>query len=956
MNERYLLDRLRRRIDEIEQRHAQDIKSLRSELEQFESRDADDPDTTAGQPPPLPDEPPQRSDPQPASVTPPAETSAPPAKSTPEPDPPPSTASTARADFPQPASAETTPATQREKTSPAALEMDLGRVWLVRVGVVILLTGLVFLGNYAYQNWIRDISNGLRLTALFALSGVWVEAGRRITQRENLQRFGEVVMAGGLGFFYYCVYASHHVDRLRVIDNPLLAGILLVVAAVVIAAVAWRRESKIMATMSMMLASYTTVVQPLGWLACVANSALAGMGLAFLTRRGWAAPGWVAMLGMYFAFALWQVLGAAGEGSDRLATLWFLAPSWLVFAVTGVTPHAGAALSDRARAWFAGANNGLFFLLFGTLWLLHHGGKDFWMVVGVLGLIWIGFGIYARRVLPVAGSVNLSQGLLLLGLCGILKLDGYHIPLAFAIEALALAVAYHRFGGRVEAVFSLLAGIVAALWLWGANEPPPVWSIVVMLGPLGAATWIMRRAAGFDRRRRFRVFARFAAAGLFWSGWVVFVIGAIWRIDANSATLASAVAALLLGWAALRIDLKRRMRELAWGALAMLAVAMARLLEVGLIQSIDTSILLIAVTVHLAGAWLWRTNRKGANLTLGNPRDDRRLNEWLHAILAGLGIWMVCEHYDVRNEFQFLATMAAAWGLAVAAIFTRSGRLAIVAGLLSLGAVAIAWPAHDLDSGEARAFLFATPIALAALPCWFALPAGARVPRFGRVTGSFFCRTAAFFAWMLAIYHFGDRYALDGWAATMIVLTLATLIVRIKIPFEAMAFLGIAALSLWIDTIFITQWSHMDSPDSWRGVGVVAALLLLVTTHRQRVAVIKDANQRRHVIAILACLAWVFAALWATQMLVWRMGWDGCVILWSTLGLLTVMIGLWQHLRSLRLAGLLLLVVALAKLFAIDVWDFTAFTRVMSFIALGIALILLGWFYNYCAATLKKWL
>jgi uncharacterized membrane protein len=36
--------------------------------------------------------------------------------------------------------------------APALREVDFGRVWLVRTGVVILLTGLVFLGNYAWQS------------------------------------------------------------------------------------------------------------------------------------------------------------------------------------------------------------------------------------------------------------------------------------------------------------------------------------------------------------------------------------------------------------------------------------------------------------------------------------------------------------------------------------------------------------------------------------------------------------------------------------------------------------------------------------------------------------------------------------------------------------------------------------------------------------------------------------
>src|SRR5947209_6040539 len=46
------------------------------------------------------------------------------------------------------------PQPQPQKKS---FEFQLGTVWLVRIGIVMLLTGLIFLGNYAYQNFIGRI-------------------------------------------------------------------------------------------------------------------------------------------------------------------------------------------------------------------------------------------------------------------------------------------------------------------------------------------------------------------------------------------------------------------------------------------------------------------------------------------------------------------------------------------------------------------------------------------------------------------------------------------------------------------------------------------------------------------------------------------------------------------------------------------------------------------------------
>ena len=78
------------------------------------------------------------------------------------------------------------------------------------------------------------------------------------------------------------------------------------------------------------------------------------------------------------------------------------------------------------------------------------------------------------------------------------------------------------------------------------------------------------------------------------------------------------------------------------------------------------------------------------------------------------------------------------------------------------------------------------------------------------------------------------------------------------------------------------------------------------------------------------------------------------VLLWTLLGFAAVTAGLWMRLRVVRQAGFALLALALVKVFAVDVWDFNAFMRVVSFMVLGCALILLGLFYNKFTDVLKR--
>ena len=87
--------------------------------------------------------------------------------------------------------------------------------------------------------------------------------------------------------------------------------------------------------------------------------------------------------------------------------------------------------------------------------------------------------------------------------------------------------------------------------------------------------------------------------------------------------------------------------------------------------------------------------------------------------------------------------------------------------------------------------------------------------------------------------------------------------------------------------------------------------------------------------AALAGLTCLVATLWATQMLVWRFGWKPTAVLWTILGFAFVSAGLWQRLHILRVCGFGLLIVFFCKHFAMDIWDFTTFMRVASFIVLG---------------------
>ena len=114
------------------------------------------------------------------------------------------------------------------RTASEPFELRVGTYWMPRIGIVILLTGLVFLGNYAYHLIVPLLGPWGKLSLLtlagvgLAGLGAWLERSR-----ETLRNYGRVLMAGGAATIYYTAYAAHFVERLRVIESPILGGMLL---------------------------------------------------------------------------------------------------------------------------------------------------------------------------------------------------------------------------------------------------------------------------------------------------------------------------------------------------------------------------------------------------------------------------------------------------------------------------------------------------------------------------------------------------------------------------------------------------------------------------------------------------------------------------------------------------------------------------------------------------------
>jgi hypothetical protein len=314
------------------------------------------------------------------------------------------------------------------------------------------------------------------------------------------------------------------------------------------------------------------------------------------------------------------------------------------------------------------------------------------------------------------------------------------------------------------------------------------------------------------------------------------------------------------------------------------------------------------------------------------PRPE--LFHWLTAITVAAAICKLLLTLRLEALPHLLSFAAAALG--VAALGRRvlpSRPLQVAAALLLPQALAgqLQLPA---GSGPLNFLPAAAALGVVAL-------AGPKSP------AGILARIVAAISWLLAWHElapggWGDLVAAGG-------LLLAILTTRRGAPFlaESGAFLAIAATTVLARAAAL-PWREIDPvPHPYGGLvlacGFATLLLVPVTGPRQR--------RVRHGLLLAAC---ALLAMWASQLSVWHAGWKPAAILWTGLGFGLVSAGLWRKLAALRHAGFALLTLSLAKLFLVDVWDFGAFTRVAAFLALGVALVVLGFFYNRFAEVLKK--
>lgn len=229
---------------------------------------------------------------------------------------------------------------------PAELKGEgaLGAWITVRIGAALALAAAVFLG--IWLNLRSTLPAWVRLGEVIALGGVIAGLGLRL--RASRPDLGTVVTALGLGILQFAAWASSGLERMQVIDHPVVGGLVQLATASAIGILAIRLASSRLAQLSAGFLILSGLL--MGRIEATALSqashvvALAALGAVSLWRRQWTTVAAVALGGAtWLGLQLPADEPAVASGAALLTLL-------LLWPATQSLTHRKAWASARARS------------------------------------------------------------------------------------------------------------------------------------------------------------------------------------------------------------------------------------------------------------------------------------------------------------------------------------------------------------------------------------------------------------------------------------------------------------------------------------------------------------------------------------------------------------------------------------------------------------------------------
>jgi len=860
-------------------------------------------------------------------------------------------------------------ATVVDEPKGAGLEEMLGKNWLNKLGIILLVVGVAFFLAYQLQNLgpAGKVLVGYTVSLTLLVAGVWFERNDRY---RILARAG---IGGGWALLFFTTYALYHVPAAQVLTSQLLDLVLMLVVALAMVAHTLHYNSQVVTGLAFLLAYLTIFVSRVSVYSLAAGVVLA-LGMAIIAvRKSWFELEVFGILASYFNHFFWlrTIIEPMGDQRQQfpefLPSAAILVSYWLIYRASYLARRVENATQESISTISALLNS---ILLMGLLkYQSLHPEWAFWALLA-LGTTELAIGqlpITRRR--RMAFAVLSTLGAVLLVAAIPFRYSGAHVSVLWMMEAEAFFLAGL---GSAEVVFTrlgLLAGLATAGHMmivdaggvfrqrWDGVNVAADYRVGLLVLGVGAIvlcanvhwfsrTWKQQFDNDFDRY--LLAVTSYAAALL--------AATALWMAFPEEWTAVTwSTLALLLAVVARRFE----WQDFAVQANVICAAALVRVLVVNLNSTASfhgvslrlVSVGTVAGLYYLTAHWTGFTNR-----TVATPLSVAYTGT-ASALVATL-IWYEADPLYIALLWCLFGVVLFQTGLG-----SRNASLRWQA----YGAVAAAFMRmllYNLADGPQPAHFTAriysvVPIAVACFYFFFRRQAIESDNERPIATAQAWMGTLTVVA--LAWYLTELDWLVTSWAGITFLLLAVAWVLRIATFTQQGVILSLAVL-------LCAVLENMDNftpgwGDRSIAVGVASAVLFLSLFFCFRLRKVKIAGEQGRTDFKLGSLfdrpqqTLFFAPLlMVTFLLAQEMRSGLLTVSWGIEAVAVFLFALVVNERSYRLSGLGLLLLCVGKIVVVDVWGLNPRDRYITFIIMGCALLLVSFLYTRYRDAIKQYL
>jgi hypothetical protein len=823
-------------------------------------------------------------------------------------------------------------------TQPESFEMRLGTYWFVRIGIVMVLTAMVFLGNYAYQHYVGLLGPLGKVILMYAASAGLMAAGAILPRRqERLKNYGQVLFAGGLAAVYFTTYAAHHFTNLQVITNAVLDGVLLLAWTSFIVWLADRKKSEVLAVFAIGLAYYTALITNVGNFTLVSNLLLAAAAVFFLVRNRWVTLTFLSIAASYGSYFYWRYY-AGSIGIEEFAGRLSICGYWTIFT-TAVFLTRHVDFTGPRRAGFLSFNNAAAFLLLSFSYL-HQRSGNFWELSLAAGGILLVMSFLAVKLIPddvLPRRAYLAQGLLLTTLGIISKLSGPTLALVLGVESALLLIFATQWKSQMLRIASVIVAALGAGWLLCTLHATDAGAWAKAAGVFALllfdAFWVGKSDEETDAKTARPLPSYFAGLALL--TWIIstFTLAQPFEI----APILAFTTVALTG-----LHYLLRVREVTFLGQSALAVAQGQMLALLLNKGAANPWHPLCVIAISLGMALWWKRQQAVSI----EANARLLLESIGAFAAAFitHVWLPDV---VRGE----TVVTAAWMLTFAwtalGLITRSwpiataGQIFLIGTTVSrLGAIAQGAPEMATHSIE----LIGAFIVLAAFTRFFSKrvqhAALDLIPHVYQSIAAILTLT-----YVCAYVDVRFRFVI---LTALFVLSLIPAMMNARYTFGPGVFLAISGLFIWL-----LDW-HENGAELQNLVAILAIAGTQIAVRKYPKNLQLSEAFHNLWMAIAAGWLWLFVSRWVIDHSAGAHFY--LTASWAILAFILFGVGFALRERVYRWTALTVLACALARVVMLDVWKLETIYRIFSFLALGLVLLALGYVYTRFQEKITRWL